>query len=685
MTNADFIALPTNSEGHRYVPGFAGSANRTHTLVMPAGGAHMIAVWGNQSGVVSQYNDADLQVSVRSQNPPTGMTVRVGGQLVASEADAIGTHRVMANSSVALYAGNAPRQTFLGWRTYAAYTALPTNADGHRFIPNFTGPANRNHTLVMPEGGEHMVALWGNQQGVVSQYNNFSIIYNANGGVNPPAARSGLLPSSHALTIPPSGMSHRNMLLGGQPVPVRFAGWSLTRTTQIFRATELAQMPTLITDVTIIDSDVTVYAVWRFANVTVDANYGPGGDEIIVDVIMPPPGDYTVSVAPPDRIIVVIPDTDASEVIVSVPGPGWTYERAQDGDDVRVTIIAPPDSGYELVRLPDGNIAIYITVRFVAGENGRLQGVASRTVRRNTVLAADIIPTPIPDEYSRFVRWTSNRAGISNPLGHRVIRGITFTANFESETPPPPPPGPGGDGRGNWWTPPIPRERVEVEVPEYEVGTHTRFVYGFPDGTMRADTSITRAEVAMIIFRLLEDGNKFNAAPSQFSDVAYGSWYAQAVNYLAHMNILLGYPDGTFRPNASITRAEFTAIVVRFFGAGASGQSNFSDVSPTHWASIYINAAFSNGWILGHQDGTFRPDNAITRAEAVVIINRLLGRIANPETIRDSLGNMRVFSDLTSAHWAFYNIMEASISHTYRIDQHDNEVWVTFALPFVLN
>jgi hypothetical protein len=197
---------------------------------------------------------------------------------------------------------------------------------------------------------------------------------------------------------------------------------------------------------------------------------------------------------------------------------------------------------------------------------------------------------------------------------------------------------------------------------------------------MRADTSITRAEVAMIIFRLLEDGNKFNAVPSQFSDVNHSSWYAQAIDYLAYVNILAGYPDGTFRPNASITRAEFTAIVVRFFG-GTHVPNNFADVAEDHWAAFYIGAAANRGWVVGHQDGTFRPDNLITRAEGVVIMNRILGRVANPQTINATLGHTTIFTDLTNAHWAFYDILEASVTHEYRIDQYGSEIWTSVSLP----
>ena len=235
---------------------------------------------------------------------------------------------------------------------------------------------------------------------------------------------------------------------------------------------------------------------------------------------------------------------------------------------------------------------------------------------------------------------------------------------------------------GNWYGTTLRPVRAVVAEEEYDyiIGTHARFIHGFPDGTVRADAAITRAEAAMIIFRLLDDDNKYSSVPSHFSDVSHGSWYSQAITYLAQQGILLGYPDGTFRPNATITRAEFTAVVTRFFGTVQSGQSNFPDVSGSHWAATYISTAVNAGWVLGHEDGTFRPENAITRAEVVVIMNRILDRVPNPETIRSNLGTNTVFTDITSAHWAFYNIMEAAIDHTYKIDQFGREVWIDFTL-----
>jgi len=179
----------------------------------------------------------------------------------------------------------------------------------------------------------------------------------------------------------------------------------------------------------------------------------------------------------------------------------------------------------------------------------------------------------------------------------------------------------------------------------------------------------------MILFRLINSENKTGPHPSHFSDISYNSWYALAVNYLASRNIVFGFPDGTFRPNQPITRAELTAAMSRFFYVTDTGANNFSDVPPNHWATPYINIAHNKGWIIGFPDGTFRPDNVMTRAEAVTIINRVLGRIPNPATIDYHLSGVMIFNDIIPVHWAFYQIMEAAIYHEFTICDDGLEVW----------
>ena len=173
---------------------------------------------------------------------------------------------------------------------------------------------------------------------------------------------------------------------------------------------------------------------------------------------------------------------------------------------------------------------------------------------------------------------------------------------------------------------------------------------------------MTRAEVAAMFSNLLLDKNV--PITTSFSDVAEDAWYADAVNMLASLDMIAGYEDGTFRPDAPITRAEFTAIAMRFADAAPEGENIFSDVHAGDWFYDVVVGSIQYGWIGGYEDGTFRPQNTITRAEVTAITNRMLGRVAD-EAFIDAADALRSFSDLSDAHWAYYSIMEATNAHDY--------------------
>jgi len=193
----------------------------------------------------------------------------------------------------------------------------------------------------------------------------------------------------------------------------------------------------------------------------------------------------------------------------------------------------------------------------------------------------------------------------------------------------------------------------------------------------------------MILFRLIDSEAKDEPQPNRFNDIRVTSWYAQAVNYLASHDIVTGYPDGSFRPNESITRAELTAVMSRFFEIRSNGINTFDDVALTHWAIAYINNAHNRAWVTGYEDGTFRPNNATSRAEAVTLINRVLERTPNQETISHWVEGLlftdreTLFNDITGAHWAYYQIMEAAIEHKYDRDDDDRELWTSIYIPWL--
>ena len=221
-----------------------------------------------------------------------------------------------------------------------------------------------------------------------------------------------------------------------------------------------------------------------------------------------------------------------------------------------------------------------------------------------------------------------------------------------------------------------PTVTIPDEVPTGLNGNdHYAYIVGYPDKTVRPQNGITRAEVATIFFRLLTDETRdANSTKSNsYSDVAAGAWYNHAVSTLSAMGIVKGDSDGKFNPNAPITRAEFAAIAARFDDKANTTTADFSDIV-SHWAKNEISAASNNGWINGYPDGTFRPDNKITRAEAMTLVNRVLKRL--PETAEDLHDDMIKWSDNSDAsQWFYLAVQEATNSHYYQTKENKFEKW----------
>ena len=204
---------------------------------------------------------------------------------------------------------------------------------------------------------------------------------------------------------------------------------------------------------------------------------------------------------------------------------------------------------------------------------------------------------------------------------------------------------------------------------------HFAYVIGYPDGTVHPNGQITRAEVATIFFRLLRDEVRDGAftTSNTYSDVAYGKWYNNPISTMSALGIITGYPDGTFKPNKPITRAEFAAIAARFDETQSGKSATFSDVIG-HWAAKEIGIAYYNDWIKGYPDGTFKPDQNITRAEAMTLINRVLER--KPESPADLLTNMNKWTDnLDTSKWYYLDVQEATNSHGYTRKTFNYELW----------
>ena len=228
---------------------------------------------------------------------------------------------------------------------------------------------------------------------------------------------------------------------------------------------------------------------------------------------------------------------------------------------------------------------------------------------------------------------------------------------------------PGGSGGGT--------VTIPDDVPTGLNGKdHYAYVVGYPDGMVYPQKNITRAEVATIFFRLLEDETReANMTKSNgYNDMKDGAWYTCAVSTLSKMGIIKGYEDGSFKPDASISRAEFAAIAARFDPDGDTTPATFSDVS-SHWAKDEISIAANHGWIKGYEDGSFKPDQKITRAETMTLVNRVLKRL--PETKDDLHKDMKTWPDnQNESAWFYLAVQEATNSHYQKLKKDGtHETW----------
>ena len=256
----------------------------------------------------------------------------------------------------------------------------------------------------------------------------------------------------------------------------------------------------------------------------------------------------------------------------------------------------------------------------------------------------------------------------TTPVGNaKVEKDTVFTYTYAKKS------SSGGGGGGGSHKPTV---TIPDDVPTGLNGDdHYAYIVGYPDSTVRPQNGITRAEVATIFFRLLTDEtrNANSTKSNSYSDVAAGAWYNHAVSTLSAMGIVKGDSQGKFNPNAPITRAEFAAIAARFDDKANTTAVDFSDIA-SHWAKNEISAAANNGWINGYTDGTFRPNNKITRAEAMTLVNRVLKRL--PETAEDLHNDMIKWSDNSdTSAWYYLAVQEATNSHYYDLKENKHEKW----------
>lgn len=327
---------------------------------------------------------------------------------------------------------------------------------------------------------------------------------------------------------------------------------------------------------------------------------------------------------------------------------------AKDADGK--TIKATAKDGKYVVVMPDSNVEITVTfgrkstgggstsgpntytVKYSAGDHGTLDGVKSESVESGKKPVK--VPTVVPMEGYTFKGWSTDGKTTVDPTTVEIKKATTFTAIYEEVV-----------------ATPAPTQKPEgVE--------HKLYMHGYEeDGSFRADAPIKRAEVATMFAYSLTDYTPGQSFDNPYWDVADDAWYNEYVLYLSNLGVIEGYDDGTFRPEEAITRQEFATMLAKLGEVLPAGEMPFSDVSAEEqWGIDYIYTTYANGWVAGYEDGTFRPDNWITRAEAVKMVNGYLKRVVDSTTF-DGV-EYHDWYDVDKSHWAYYEILEASNDHT---------------------
>ncbi|MCD8036587.1 MAG: S-layer homology domain-containing protein, partial [Clostridiales bacterium] len=316
------------------------------------------------------------------------------------------------------------------------------------------------------------------------------------------------------------------------------------------------------------------------------------------------------------------------------------------------------------------------TVTFEEGKHGDLDGTTEFEYDDGDTI--DKVPDVDPDSGYKFVNWYCEELDeeytTKQVLNIEVDRDLTFVAQYTKKS----------SGGGSSYKLDEVDTSDDDDEEDYDsdiklnTEEHFQYISGYPDGTVRPTANITRAEVATIFYRLLDDNtrNAYYSTYTTFDDVDSSQWYLKAIATLTNAGILHGDSDSnTFRPDDNITRAEFATIVSFFDEIVYTDEDAFSDISG-HWANVYINSAYAKGWVSGY-DGKYNPDTAITRAEAMTLINNVLGREVDEDGLHE---DAKQWPDNLEYAWYYYEVLEATNYHEYVIDDDEAEVW-TDILP----
>lgn len=453
---------------------------------------------------------------------------------------------------------------------------------------------------------------------------------------------------------------------------VVFIGWTKNRTEKIFAKGDI--VPTTVTTIDMTEEGKTVYAAWGY-----DTN-----NNDIPDVIET---KYTLTYHANGGIANTLP-TDPNKYLSSETVTLSTeLPKHENVDGKRVKCIGwstTPDNNIyaageyygdtvSKVTFANANITVYAVWGYGTNNNydghhskytlyyhpnfGRDQKANESTNKNEVVVQYYERLNILPErEGYTFVSWNTKPDG--SGMSYRPGDDFELTksehhlyAQWQKDKT-----GPDDSGVSNW----------------LETDDHKAYLTGYPDSTFRADRNMTRAEVAQMFYALLLDKNV--TITKSFSDVPDDAWYATAVKTLASLGMMDGYPDGTFRPDEPITRAEFATVGLAFAYDPLDADCSYYDVSASAWYHTYVAQATTYGWIGGYPDNTFRPGNNITRVEVCVIVNNMLGRDADERYIDRHEDELVHFVDLSDSYWGYYTIMESTNTHEYT-GSFTNEKW----------
>ena len=312
------------------------------------------------------------------------------------------------------------------------------------------------------------------------------------------------------------------------------------------------------------------------------------------------------------------------------------------------------------VLVPNAAVATYTqyTITANAGTGGSISPAGATSVYKGNDQSFTITPVSgyqIADVKvdGKSVTITDNTYTFKN-----VNANHTITVTFEEKSTPPIVVVPPDDDDDQ------PEDPDDTGVSDLlNTKDHDQYLFGYPEGTFGPGLNMTRAEAAQMFYNLLVDQDV--EAPSVFDDVPEGAWYAEPVNVMAKLGIVKGVGDDKFEPDREITRAEFTAMAMRFAEGETGGKNIFSDVDEDDWFYDVVVDSIKYGWIEGYPDGTFRPQNLITREEVTTIVNRMLGRLPDEKFIDAHEDDLDLFPDVTK-NWAYYDVVEATNDHQYK-------------------